>query len=526
MLGLLLKLHLINCMIIISYAQEANTYNAAVVEYPTSGFTNGTEDEKLTDRATKLIDLLKTITTILEIIVYPEHVLNTDVPPSLIATKIPEKFTDVICNSSDNNYKLYLKLFSCAAIKYNTSIAINVIEEEHCSTNTDCGTNTDKKYYNSLVVFDEHGLVSGRYRKWNLFGEYQLSTSDTPDIITITTKNNITFGLFICFDIIFSVPSMNLTRDLGVRNIIFPNNWISELPYLTSLQAQQMWAQENNVVLLAAGGNNPKTGASGSGIYNGEMGPINSTFIGGNGGNEVIVETISPDNALNVESLPPLNDETDSIAKDLDDFFLLRDLSMDDHSSILMNENSSIIQDTVCDNTLCCNFDISIAFNESMTGKYRYKYHLATFNGIRSFSGVRYAGIEACGVVACLNDSLSSCARRFSNYSEIYWPITFESIKVEADFIKDENRTQYPNSLTSSLRPVHPSYTHWGTVEEELLVTRRHILFSPQQRLLSFGIFGRDYGRDSSLIVKNGSIKRECEVGALVFIVALIHVLR
>lgn len=62
------------------------------------------------------------------------------------------------------------------------------------------------------------------------------------------------------------------TTKQGVRDIIFPSHWFSELPFLTALQAQQAWAYANNVNLLAAGGSNPSVGSTGSGIYHGTHG--------------------------------------------------------------------------------------------------------------------------------------------------------------------------------------------------------------------------------------------------------------
>lgn len=60
-----------------------------------------------------------------------------------------------------------------------------------------------------------------------------MSVPEKPDVTVIQTKNNISFGVITCFDINFNIPAINLTKDLNIKNIIFPNNWISELPYLT-----------------------------------------------------------------------------------------------------------------------------------------------------------------------------------------------------------------------------------------------------------------------------------------------------
>lgn len=47
------------------------------------------------------------------------------------------------------------------------------------------------------------------------------------------TDFNVTFGHFICFDLLFKTPATDLVLDHGIENIIFPTMWYSELPFLT-----------------------------------------------------------------------------------------------------------------------------------------------------------------------------------------------------------------------------------------------------------------------------------------------------
>lgn len=88
-----------------------------------------------------------------------------------------------------------------------------------------------------------------------------------------------------------------------------------------------------------------------------------------------------------------------------------------DYTSVVLNTNKTTIVEEVCNGEsigLCCEFNIEISVNESVsnsTGN-RYTYHLAAFDGIRSYSGLRDGGIESCGVLACLNDSIASCGQR------------------------------------------------------------------------------------------------------------------
>lgn len=53
-----------------------------------------------------------------------------------------------------------------------------------------------------------------------------------PDIVTFKTDFNVTFGVFICFDMLFSEPATSLLN-MGIKHFVYPTFWISELPYLT-----------------------------------------------------------------------------------------------------------------------------------------------------------------------------------------------------------------------------------------------------------------------------------------------------
>lgn len=142
-----------------------------------------------------------------------------------------------------------------------------------------------------------------------------------PDLTTFRTDFNVTFGVCVCFDLLFDEPAISLV-ERGVHNIVFPTMWFSEIPYLTgkkihifldqnlfrrfspsqnkieldvihikqslknphsshflgtisAVQFQQSWAYANNVNLLAANINWPSMQCSGSGIYAGRLGALN-----------------------------------------------------------------------------------------------------------------------------------------------------------------------------------------------------------------------------------------------------------
>lgn len=79
--------------------------------------------------------------------------------------------------------------------------------------------------------FHGNNFVS-RYRKYHLFGEHGVQQTQKPDLITFKTDFNVTFGVCICFDLMFAEPVLKLVNQ-GVRHFVYPTKWFSEIPYLT-----------------------------------------------------------------------------------------------------------------------------------------------------------------------------------------------------------------------------------------------------------------------------------------------------
>lgn len=169
-------------------------------------------------------------------------------------------------------------------------------------------------------------------------------------------------------------------------------------------------------------------------------------------------------------------------------------ISLTDHQIQLCHSNNK--------NHLCCNFTIKISTRDFNYNQSFYTYHLVAFSGIRSFRGHYNGGTEICGIIACLNSSLLSCGHRFSNYENIQWPVTFEKLEITAKFDKSENKTQFPNTLLSSIRPINASETFW--IKKEVteddgtaVVERTFGLKKAQNRILTFAIYVRNFLEDS-----------------------------
>lgn len=85
------------------------------------------------------------------------------------------------------------------------------------------------------MVFDREGRVISRYRKTHLYRYewYTENVLEKPELATFTTDFGVTFGHFICFDMLFYEPAMVLLRHLNVTDVVYPTYWFSELPFLT-----------------------------------------------------------------------------------------------------------------------------------------------------------------------------------------------------------------------------------------------------------------------------------------------------
>lgn len=96
-----------------------------------------------------------------------------------------------------------------------------------------------------------------------------------PEIKYYDTYFGVRFGLFICFDMIFPHPGIDLLQ-LGIRHFTFPTAWTNVPPLVTATQYQQGWSRRFEATLLAAN-DALDYGNSGSGIYH--QGEILTSFF-------------------------------------------------------------------------------------------------------------------------------------------------------------------------------------------------------------------------------------------------------
>ena len=182
-----------------------------------------------------------------------------------IVEQIPDPLTGkhIPCDNPleyKNRQKTYR--LSCSAKTHNLYIVANYGDIVECDIRNDSNCPTDGHYmFNTDVAFGSDGSVVAKYHKMQLFHELYYNVPPKPDFIYFDTSFG-RFGLFICFDILFNSPGIELVNKYGVQTMVYPTYWFDEMPFRTAQQTQQSWATTNRVNLLAANIQYPPTGQS------------------------------------------------------------------------------------------------------------------------------------------------------------------------------------------------------------------------------------------------------------------------
>lgn len=488
------------------------TYVAAVVEY--SPETGGTPTEIVTRNvANYVLYIRKAAEQGADIIVFPEIGLVAYGSGTRYATPLPDP-ADMVnpCNDITSNVTEAIRTLSCEARNQRMYVVVNVPEVAPCdNSNSNCSV-----YYNSNVVFDRNGTIVARYRKFNLFGEIGFSKTPEAEISILDTDFGVQFGIFTCFDLMFEKPAVQLVKEWGVKDIVFPTAWFSELPFLTAVQAQASWSYGWDVNFLAAGYNDPSVGSAGSGIYAGKAGPIKSimptvpttrllvanvtkkTFQNSKSN----LKHLSSDDNI-IEKFPFKNPFSNSIDEKNSGILMWRDY-LEPYETFFLDEGHFVGEKRLCHNELCCDFhlDMHSVRQDQNTSVKDYFYRLAVFDGIRSFTYTT-GGIQVCAVIFCTNSSLSSCGYEFEWPEEAAFYTVFNNIHITGNF-RSANSTHLPTTLVQGygfLSPDSFQFTREEITEERVV---RVDMKSTMQvsKLLTFGIYVRDFLKDGGPVTE------------------------
>ncbi|XP_063220854.1 vanin-like protein 2 isoform X2 [Bacillus rossius redtenbacheri] len=484
-----------------------------------------------------------------DIVVFPEVGLTSYGKP-LYASPVPDPRERANpCTNSSSGMLEEIARLSCAARNNDIYVVINFPEVKVCEKvvpGSDC-EHIGTFHYNCDIVFDRRGYLVARYRKYNLFLEHEFDKTPTPDISIFETDFGVKFGVFTCFDVLFKAPAVAMVQQFNVTDVAVPQAWFSELPFLTSVQAQSQWASAMDVNMLAAGYSKPSVGSTGSGIYNGRRGPLATVFSAVDT-SKLLVATVQKKITNDNENLVSvmgdgnnlqLRDETRSEFFRNDDRESLQ-LAYESNSIAsgcagsckrqvsddrlgcgemfgalyLMKENLTAYTTTLldvakpngpqqknvslrlCSGDLCCDFEVRSSQRPAgrNTSDGSSHYRAVVFSGVRSFVGAADAGLQVCGVVWCSDESPASCG---SPPSTVGGPRpAFDHISIAGRF-NASNSVQMPNALAVDFKIINPraySFTKNVTTGEKVGVTLE--LKDVVSNLITFGIYGRYFDND------------------------------
>lgn len=218
-----------------------------------------------------------------------------------------------------------------------------------------------------------------------------------PDLTTFKTDFNVTFGVCICFDLMFQDPMKSLILR-GVKNFVYPTYWFSGLPYLTgwffslsslsicyftnehsklycfqisAAQYQHSFAYANNINLLAANVNMPQIKCSGSGIYSGRSGAL-QMVVSEKAATKILIAMVPVDLQSHGEPSKSGEDAKNQIPH-------LKKSEV--YPSYLDNSTESTVEfldlskrrqsGTICNNGISCSYDIEVSDMGAQSEKVR-----------------------------------------------------------------------------------------------------------------------------------------------------------
>ncbi|XP_011189692.1 vanin-like protein 1 [Zeugodacus cucurbitae] len=471
------------------------TYEAGVVEF-IPGVGNG--KAKVDEALIRLKHVIESDgTRDLDILVFPEFVLNDYTS----RTFVPDPALQ-IAPCEIPNYSNFLADLSCAARSRQLYLVINLMEKVFCANDTTTVGHCDASglnTYNTNVVFDRQGRIVSRYRKTHLyrFEWYDATVLPQVEHATFTTDFGVTFGHFICFDMLFWDPAEVLVKERGITDIIYPTYWFSELPFLTAVQLQEGWAFANDVNLLAAGASHPSEQNTGSGIYAGRLGHLAAVIY--EEPNTQLLTASVPKRAYRQNYQPPPVILPNFVPQVTTPRFtklnMLRDYNVDIFKTQLLSADFTTVDETLCyDSEFCCHFQATRSVVNNTNTYAAYRYRLAAYSGSRvTHQSGDPAALKICAVIACTNANLYSCGHIFSAGVTVGNTHYFNTLNVSASFPHAPRRIIMPTSADGSIMPLPVHTYEWQEFESNNSTAISISLTYPKLDILTFGIWGNYY---------------------------------
>ncbi|KAG8310391.1 hypothetical protein J6590_064975 [Homalodisca vitripennis] len=546
----LLVFHLEYMFVIFTFCKVANTYRVAVVEYSPSVDPTVDAEKNMMYNVKNYKEYIKTARSAMsaDIIVFPEYGLtgySTDTYQI-----IPDPADRVVPCDHNSTYRAALVELSCAARDASIYVVLNLGERAHNSS-----------VYNSNVVFDRKGVVVARYRKIHLNKDEKMAVPNEKPAY-FDSDFGVRFGLFTGLDIVFQNPGLDMIHKCNTTHFIYTAAWFSEMPFQTSIQEQWYWSYTADVVLIAAGYNAPSLGSSGSGIYLGRKGqalynmteirksfmihadvPKTLTSFGsknlyssslfadaldvrtqGNttsvaqpksyGSQAETVNRVAPDTVNSTYKIKMNRDFLDVYTTQL------IPVPMGPWTSPNVTEvfTTFIVEDTICDGSLCCEFSLlgatlfkntkpNITRGDDYSQLY---YRLAVFNGVRNYDDTATGGVQICAIIPCIDTDISSCGLRSddpsanpNSYSDLFYQqdFIFKSITITGNF-STNNSFVGPNVLLEGSGDqfgtllASDSFSFSSSKTSDFTVLKTLQIYKPVEHLVSASLYGRLFSRD------------------------------
>ncbi|XP_017064077.1 vanin-like protein 1 [Drosophila eugracilis] len=458
-----------------------------------------------------------------DIIVFPESTLNSAGSTTFVPNPV-DKINPCLSDPNFTLYEEFLVTLSCAARNASKYIVINLTEKQKCEDVPEdtrpCASN-GLNVFNTNVVFDREGVVVSRYRKVHLYGEAKNNTY-MPELSTFETDFGVTFGHFICFDILFYTPAHQLIEEQGITDFVYPAMWFSQLPFLTAVQIQQGWAYVNDVNLLASGASRPSIGNSGSGIYHGRSGTLVSVMSQDSGQRTIYVAQVpkyTRSKAIQKRKRRSTPEIKNRQVASTSSFYMKRDYLQNYESEILQVDQgtSGAINRTICQGSFCCNFDLAWRSLEGTVenGSF-YTYRLGTYDGWRNEQQVDANYIRNCGLFTCSGDSIDDCGKLLPTDGELQQSrVAFTRLEIAVTYPESREFLLIPDTLLDNLLPLEPNQFVWSQekpTEDSYVHEVRFALKESQElsNLLTFAVYGNYYDNECTFGVGTEEEQLSC----------------
>ncbi|KAM3597118.1 uncharacterized protein V6R79_026338 [Siganus canaliculatus] len=316
-----------------------------------------------------------------------------------------------------------LQQLSCMARRHNLYIVANMPDLQPCPMKDEPPSSCPPDghwQFNTDVVFSSEGLLVARYHKHNLYFENAFDVPPQLEIITFDTPFAGKFGLITCFDILFHEPTVTLVEK-GVRQLIFPEAWMNQLPLLDTIQFQRAFSLGANVTLLAVNIRNDHLIMTGSGIYT----PFSATYHHAQKGDPEegkllvarvpVLDPLFLGHSVATEEEQATDESMSSAAENSgychkDGCFdssvsgtFIASMMYDPFTFVLLNDTDGEVK--VCDGTFCC----YLQYHQRPQGGSKELYALGAFAGTHTVNG-RYA-LQVCALVRCEGSEPTSCGQ-------------------------------------------------------------------------------------------------------------------